>query len=399
MPRDDHEDAILDALRAPTPGDATPSPHTASPTRIHATLPDDGPMPGQGDALRVVTHEDDAIIGRMRRSLGQRRVEIELLSPTPAPIMLAASVSPAVPARFPAPTGHTLDLRGAQFTVQPSGLDYEPSRVTSLATIEPRRPAAVTGIEALDLICPLPLYGLTLVVDLSEDARAFDGLCARLLRAPGLSVERAIHRLVMRGQRLGVEQEHVTISDAYDPSARFLALRAMASWASRMRDQKRHKDQIAIASLPTWGAPMRDAYGLVAAPTRGGTEVEVGEAVSWIAGALASVRGATITSLCRLPIDTSARDMGLIIDTLSVGGADALIVIDERGRLDPIRSSSKATQTPKRQAQAMRALAEIDRARRADSHGAIFGLDEVGQRGEDGQLGDDPDRWSPCLRT
>ena len=396
MHDDDHEDAILDALRAPAA--TSPAPRTTSPTHVHVTLPHDAPMPRAGDAIRVTTQGGDALTGRMRRALGQRRVEIACLSPISAPITHAEPISPAAPARFPAPSGRTLDLRGAQFVTGDEGLPYEPTRPATFSQIEPRRPAALTGVEALDLICPIPLYGLTLIVDMSEDARAFDALCERLVRAPGLSPARTIHRLVTpTGSAHDDPQTHVTIQGGDSAPAHFLALRAMASWMSASRDHA--PDQIAITSLPTWGAVDHDAYGIVAPPARRGTEVEMGEVTSWIGAAFASTRGATITTLCRLPLSPRAHDLGLIIDTLSMGGADALVVIDERGRLDPLRSSTKATQPPERQTQAIAALAEIARARRAESHGAIFGIDELGQHGEDGRPGADPDRWRPCLRT
>ena len=273
---------------------------------------------------------------------------VEATRPGGRALLSALSPGALIPGRATRPTGERAALPpltpGAPYDVR--GASWVPaSTAGALGWPAPRARAAPArpwplGIEAVDRFSPPALAGLTLVVDPSPEPGALSAIARSLAaRSPeplwiafGVTIEGALPLLA-------------------DPDAWPVALAALAALAAA------HEGPVVLVARldASWPAP--DGRRL--------SEV-VDRFAEWCGEASVIVG-----------VETARSGLSPIADALGFGAADTTIAVDERGRFDPARSSTRLDQDASIVARCQRERSALAREEERTERAAIFGDDEL----------------------
>lgn len=319
--------------------------------------------PALGEALEVAgPNAGEVVLARLIGHLGAGRGEALVLG---APEWLAAGCAvrtTGAQARWPQPDGEVWRVGASSWTTE-GGLPVH-AEAPTLAQLDPARPELILEVDALDMLSPLPARGVTLVVDGSPTRRAFDALVSRV--GERLAPDVALGATPAGAGALPGCGLHVEAP----PQDALLGLRAALAWTRALRDA--HAHTLVALELPPLALPRE----LSASPGRLG--LTLGEVVTLLGDALASVHGHAVTTLIRLPIAQDMAGISVLAETLKLGEVDAQLVIDASGRLDPLQCRSRAqAASPARATQRDELREALALVASMEDHLAIFGLDDV----------------------
>jgi len=322
-------------------------------------------VPRLGEAVAIDADGQDTIWARVLGQEGNRHVRLHILSDPGASLEGASIERTGQQAAFPAPEGDVLDLSGASWvpdTVS-GALGLRHAR-PGFAELEPNRPAAKTGIRAIDALSPIARHGITVVLDARPTPDAFLALVRRAL--PGLEAS-----AILGTRSLGA---HDLLTHTVDAPDVLTGLRAVMSWAPSLRMDQTHT--LVLVDVPAWRVtPDARPHALNAASDALMTQV-----LTRLGDALVSTQSGRITTLARLQIDESASALGDIAETMGLGDVDAQLLLDADGVWDPRRSRSSADTDEDARAWAMQARAALGVELAAQDKLMMFGEDELTRR-------------------
>ncbi len=334
---------------------------------VRAFVGDD--IPRIGDALGLRSSEGEEAFAAVRRHAGGRQVIAMMLS-VPEWVGEGTEVfTTGQSAHVPAPRAGTTALEALAISAGEASatMAFTP-RSPSFEEMAGSQAALTSGYDAIDRLAPLSRGGVNLILDAFPGEAAFDHLTARVHEAA-----RADANLWLAGDDRAPGWADYQITAGVDRGQRQLtALRVLASWATQLRDGGQHV--LLCAELP----PLASRGPATAVEAALG--VGIGEVVDQLGSALASTREATITTVLRLPLHTSAAGIESIIETMDVGDVDAQVYIDNQGRFDPYRSTSDADLDADARSDQQRLLSVLSRAASARDKAAMlgeFGLEEA----------------------
>ena len=334
--------------------------------RLTIFVRDDIPEPGEALALGA---GQELIIARCAQALGGRRVAADLLGPPPAwlapgaPMTRLHKEATLGPVSMEPPV---VELASRGFGTHGPSLRWQ---TPGWMALDLARQALHTGLDALDVMCPLVEGGVNLVVDASPNARSMMSLALRAHQ--GIS---ACAQVILLGparfarwpQELGPSKALLTPEAG---AARHYTMRAALSWLASVQDGP----LLVLLELPALG----QAQSLTA--PRQGHELSVAQLIDALGESLASTHQRRVTALARLALDPTLHDLPHILDSLSLGDVDSQLVIQRDGALSLVHSRSRLERSPQDPLEQARQRAQraIQRASPLRERAAIFGLDEL----------------------
>lgn len=356
----------------------------------------------QGELLHIPDADTTA---RLMQSTGQGEWLAQTLTPAMVAPGMAVKHEPVM-ATFPSPSQHQLTLGARPFTSiesEPGAVPYALVRPAFHELSGARTPLA-TGIEAIDLLSPLSLGGVHLILDQSEGRACFRALVARVHEALVARLEAPEDALQEFTLQHAGEREvhppggHLVTHEEGSVDQAYMGLRALLGWSQLERVERAPAHQLITATLPLVDdTRLRDGYfklpSLSDDPYQPHTLASM---LSFVGDHLASTRQTTITTLITFEMSSqAAQQFSSILDTLSFGDLDAVLLFDQQGRFSPRFSRSRAELTHADAHRATQVRSAMHRSEKATEKARVFGEDELSE--EEYEVLDVLEMWSPRI--
>ncbi len=340
---------------------------------------------------------------RLLKPLGQRKWIAQRLHTTFAVPKGGSLQANASQAAFPAPQGNTLSLHGPGFAPEdaPHALPYT-IQTPEFKELSGTRTPVHTGVQAIDLLSPLAVGGVNLIIDSSPTKQGKNALLEATKRhVREVAGQNTYRELIITQDTTYTptpDQLAVLCANAERPHY-YLAMRALFSWNARLRTQTEDKQHHVVTvdlPLPSAHEALLEKYSTPKTEEPQTPQQTLSEILSYIGDHLTSTHHTTITTVISLQLESFEGDLSQILDTLSLGDLDSLIVIDREGHYMPQQSRSKCelSQELAIKAQATRGL--LHQAEQLLEKSTIFGDDELTDK-ELSMLEEAP-LWSPSLK-
>ena len=220
------------------------------------------------------------------------------------------------------------------------------------------------GIEPLDVLAPICAGGVNMIIDHSDDGRPFAALARRVDRA--FTPHRRLLVAAETSPLASTAESNWQVRAGETTRSQLASLQIAIGLASALREC----DQaLALIELPglTPFAELSPSATAPAAPTG------MPEIIDRLSRHLVSTKTSSLTTLLHLHIPGVFAGLADIIETLRLGDVDATIYLDEQGRFEPGRSTSRAAVDGQLQKQRRQYLQILQLADRAREKSAIFG--------------------------